>query len=325
MVLGTAHLSEKNQALSKNLEPLLKILKDWKPTRIAIEDRKPEDIHKAYLHSSFDTGYKKLIEIFDGKDIKRAQQIYKKHRTTYEKSLAKVSYYLKNENNLKDSEREQLVIHLLATFDVPSATLQWAKIGKNYKDKTYLFSKEEKATFNNQLSSQDEIYLIAVSLAYQLNHPMIYSVDSQEDGVSMVTLPEKELENFYSAPNSKNFNNSQFMKDQHSAVTEATKTGDILSVIDFVNKNAAKFDEQWDWLLNINQEKGIHKLRYANWEQRNIKIFSNIQELVSSAERERVLVLIGAAHKAILDRYLMQNQSVEVIHFDQIHGGVSDK
>lgn len=325
MVLGMVHLGEQQESLSKNTESLIKILKEWHPTKIAIEDRAPEAIYKASLHATFDDGYKKLIEIFDGKDIQRAHHIYKKHGTDYLKSLNKVNQYLKKEDQLSDSDRADMVLHLLATFDGPSAILQWSKISINHRSKTSLFSKQDKESFEKILSSQNEIYSIALPLARELKHPLLYSVDSQEDGVSMVSAPRKDIELLYSNPESKTFSNSQFQKDDKSAIEMAAKLGDLLSAIDFVNKNADAYDAQWDWLLNIDQEQGLHKLRYANWEQRNIEIFSNIQKIVSTTKKERVLVLIGASHKAILDRYLMGNKSVEIVHFIELSKHSSGK
>ncbi len=318
LVLGMVHLGEQNKALSKNANALIKVLKNWKPTKIAIEDRLPASIYKASQYATFDDGYKKMIEIFDGKDIQLSQQLQKKHHTDYLNSLKKVKQYLEKEDQLSNSERAQLVLHLLVTFDVPSGILQWSKIDTAYKDKTVFFSKENKEYFDKILAYQNEIYSVAIPLAKEMNHPLLYSVDSQEDGVSMMKVSNNEMELLYANANSKTFSNSQFLKDEKNLIEKATKQEDLLSVIEFVNKNANEYDAQWNWFLDINEENGLHKLRYANWEQRNISIFNNIQKLASSPQRERVLVIIGASHKAILDRYFMHNKSVEVVHLWQL-------
>lgn len=88
----------------------------------------------------------------------------------------------------------------------------------------------------------------------------------------------------------------------------------------------------WDAFLRLNSEKSVrdslaYYMNYARigseeyygngwliwWYQRNLNIFSNVSALTEGANDERVLLLIGGAHKGILEQFFRNSLAFDVV------------
>lgn len=64
----------------------------------------------------------------------------------------------------------------------------------------------------------------------------------------------------------------------------------------------------------IGVDNDYYGLGWLNWwYQRNLIIFANLSELVTKDSDERILLLIGAAHKGILSQMLKDSKMFEVV------------
>jgi len=54
------------------------------------------------------------------------------------------------------------------------------------------------------------------------------------------------------------------------------------------------------------------------WETRNLRMASNIREIVGNDPGKRTLVIVGASHKWYLEAYLDQMHDVRIVSTDQV-------
>jgi hypothetical protein len=318
MVVGFAHLSGYSDKSLIQIDKLKELLKSWKPTKIAIESRPSEDIHKADYRSSFDIGYKKLLSYADGKEVVISKDVSKANKISYVSALENIRSNL-NKSNLSLKEKGLLIKSFLVAYDLPNALLYWSQLTSVERKKIKGLGNRARARLNVWYNSNNETNSVAIPIARSLGHNQVYAVDYQEDGIKMVMLSKDKVERVYADSRSKRFMKLPFIKEEKKLVEEIKLSGDILRLIKYVNMNAANFDKQWDWMFEAPDPDGVLKLRYANWERRNLKIVSRLQDIASSDKPERVMFIVGAAHRNIVEKYLSMSKSIELIPFESLY------
>lgn len=158
----------------------------------------------------------------------------------------------------------------------------------------------------------NEVHQIAFRLAKQLEHEKIYAVDWMEQGVSIrgcgeciTYLTEKEPELY-----------EEISKYEY----EPVKLEQNITILDVYQKiNSPEYEEMtkayYTNYARIGVEDDYYGLGWLNWwYQRNLIIFANLSELVTQDSDERILLLIGAAHKGILSQMLRDSKVFEVVN-----------
>lgn len=56
----------------------------------------------------------------------------------------------------------------------------------------------------------------------------------------------------------------------------------------------------------------------ASWEVRNLRMASNIREIMAARPGMRTLVIVGASHKGYLEAYLHQMHDVRIVNADEV-------
>ena len=77
---------------------------------------------------------------------------------------------------------------------------------------------------------------------------------------------------------------------------------------------------QWSPWLRMRLASGVDRLRYGNWESRNARIVANLTDVSSSPRPERVLLVIGAAHKPFVEDLLGRLVHVRLVSFADLAG-----
>lgn len=180
------------------------------------------------------------------------------------------------------------------------------------RKKGELLNQQYMAYLNQQKQlTQNEVHQIAFRLAKQLEHQKLYAVDWMEQGVStrgcgecITYLIEKE---------------PKLYKEISQYECEAIKLEQNITILDVYQWiNSAEYEEMTKAYYTNYARIGINNdyygLGWLNWwYQRNLTIFANISELVIQDSDERILLLIGAAHKGILSQLLTDSRLFEVV------------
>jgi hypothetical protein len=155
---------------------------------------------------------------------------------------------------------------------------------------------------------RSEVYQLGFRLASVLNHERIYAIDWMEQGEGKRGLGEvyewakanqpelfhaifKNLPILHSDKNKsilgmfQNYNDPVFLKNNHKLYMDIAKIGEFENYVGI------------DWLIW--------------WYQRNLILFSNLTRLADSP-KERILLIIGAAHIQLLFQFLQESEDYEV-------------
>jgi hypothetical protein len=75
----------------------------------------------------------------------------------------------------------------------------------------------------------------------------------------------------------------------------------------------ADAEQQWLSRLTAREYSAVHRRRVAAWETRNLRMAAHIREASAAHPGQRILVIVGSAHKPYLDAYLRLMSDVEVV------------
>ena len=220
-------------------------------------------------------------------------------------------FNVKSDNVLsvkRQKEIEQLVIQL-ARFKPTRIALEFDK-NRNLGDSLY----QQYLRGERQLGAS-EAEQIGFRLAKYLGHKHIYSVD------------ERRLE--------LDFNPGPLAQDFAPLLEELSKTGNeiIGQINSWVNKysiggvlsrlnqpelDKLNLDIYYRFLLPIGKDTlqpGADAV--TSWYKRNLYIFHHIKEIISKNKEERVLVIFGQGHTAMLKQFLQSSTEFEVEDIQQ--------
>ena len=171
------------------------------------------------------------------------------------------------------------------------------------------------STYNSYLKGRhkltiNEIEQIGFRIAKQLNHSKIYSIDYY------MNLPFSELMDYAEKNDRKkldDFLNS--IKEQDKKESEYLQKNTLSDYLIYRNSKEEDIRNKNQYLNNtakfVNDTNYIGAKFVSKWWERNIMIMSNIDRLIQ--ENDRILVIIGAAHRAILRDFYEDRIDVDYI------------
>jgi len=171
---------------------------------------------------------------------------------------------------------------------------------------------------SRRLESPDEIVSIGVAVAHRRGLNRLLSVDDHvDDEVGLKTgLNGTLMRELEGNPAYAELVASWYIQEAQRRLPEAAKQGDLLPLYvrmnspDYLNEDVSK---QWHLFFRTELPSKIDRARVALWEARNLNIAGRIRAASAWHPRGRVLVVIGAAHKPFLDRYVAQMMDIEVV------------
>lgn len=328
MVLGTSHLAgERERLTARHLEPLLATLERFAPTRIAIEALSADELALLAEREAHDPAAAELLDMFGRASVtagRTMQQALGVDRVAAERHAATLLDPVNHP--VGDDDRLAAVAHLLAGYDFNSAALQWSYLPAAVRSDTESLPADVHALLQRRLESANEIVTVAMALARRLGLQRLYAIDSQYEGVRTLSAPREALEELFSDP-ARGALQDQERRERAEGIREAAfEAGDLLPLYLHVNSEEHQLGDltQWYWLFEQRHSSGLDRFRYAMWELRNLRQATHIIDVAASGEPERVLVLVGSAHKAYLDRVLATQLSVRLVQLSELVDGVHD-
>ncbi len=157
-----------------------------------------------------------------------------------------------------------------------------------------------------------EVYQIAYRVAKELNHPGLYAVDYTE-----ADFPFDSLMKSATAANQIVFLDmvKQEIEKVEKDFNEELKTKTVKEILLHHNSPAVMHEAvgiYYEFL--VAGEKGNHVGSYltSEWWRRNMVIYENILKTLNGKE-ERVLVLFGSGHTALLNEMMKYNSKLELV------------
>lgn len=321
-VLGTLHLSNHRVRLRPGqLEPLLALLEAYAPTRIAVESLTADEIAMLAEHAGHDPAAAEVVRMFARGTLELGRSMQDVLEVDRVAAARRAQAILGACNGAPgENERLQLVAYWLAAYEFNSAALQWSYLPHDARARATNLPTDVRARMDRFLAGSNENVVLAFAVARRLGLQTIIPIDSQYDGVRTLSAPADALKELFADPN-----RAELLDRAHAAraaaiEADAFEAGDLLPLYRYLNshEHMAGDATQWHWLFAGRHSSGLDRMRYAMWELRNLRQATNIVDAAASVQPERLLVIVGAAHKAALERLLATQLSVRLVAFDAL-------
>lgn len=173
------------------------------------------------------------------------------------------------------------------------------------KSKNYSFSKEtefaniERYGANSPFKSGNEIVQIGFRLVKKLNHKKIYGIDEDielSDELFEKIAPYMDMDKYF---------------EQMGKLVEKADTIQDLYAIHNSEEYIAVDNGMYIDMNKINLVNYEGSQLVLQWYERNLKIFSNLQNICE--KEDRVLVLIGSSHLKILKELVCASSEMKMV------------
>lgn len=163
---------------------------------------------------------------------------------------------------------------------------------------------------NPTIEERNEIFQIGFKLGQKLGHERIYPVDSP------LSIPMEEVLEYTEKNCFKKYEEfMKMVKKYEEEVNEIKKDKTIREYFRYLNSNDRFSKEHSNFYLFLNKIGAADNYCGAEmmteWYRRNLRIFSNIQDIAQ--EGDRVLVIYGAGHCKILQQLVYDFNDMELV------------
>jgi hypothetical protein len=308
LVLGSAHLSQLPKTFEPAaLQPVLARLAAWRPHAIAIEtlsgvqcdfmrrhERRYKDSIDAYCR---DTAPARAAT---GLDVIQATDEADKMLAAWPATPSA-------------AQRRRLAAVFLAGGERMSALVQWLRLEANERRTGDGLD----AVLVDQLKAletrRDESVLIGARLAAQLGHERVFAMDdhtadsAEEDQKAFGEALMKAWDN----PASKQRKETD--KVQNAQLNSPEGVLAMYRDDNARGQGELVFRSDFGAAMNEPSAQRYGRKYLSYWETRNLRMAANIRDVMGMRPGERMLVIVGASHKAYLDAYLHQMHDVRVV------------
>ncbi|KAA0254175.1 MAG: hypothetical protein EDX89_11040 [Acidobacteria bacterium] len=318
LVLGTAHLQGLGEGLRReSLAPVISALERFRPTAVCVEHLPARDVAEMDARGG---AYREVAEMFAADDLRYGRLLRRVLKASREAAWARAEALLSRSASLDAASRRDLVAWLVAAYEVPTALLQWSALPPDSRRPGPRLPEEVVRWLDRSVASPNEISSIAIPVARAAGLWRLVSVDSQWDGARILSQPEAAVEEAFGHPLKSSGMDSAIYREQRR-LTEEAASGSLLPLYRFLNAPEYGSEDavaQWGPWLRMHLASGVDRLRYGNWEARNARMVANLSDVTASTRAERVLFLVGVAHKPFVEDLLRRLVHVKVASFEDL-------
>jgi predicted transcriptional regulator len=321
LVLATHHINSYEEDFSPTLlDSLINVLKGYSPTIIGMEVLPGAQIAEMERRGG---PYDSWLISFAREQLEygpKAQEAldisWRKANMTADSLLGKVQ----NAQEIADSTRLELINHLIASYRLHTAALQWSYLSEEVQSNQSVIPKSTAKALSETINSADETASISLRLANQLDLQRVYPIDDHLDKDSFYSKNDTQLDEALNDSTVQALRNASYLVKQGDLLEQGIEDSTWLSLYKYMN-SPAYYDQdkekQWRNIFLETSKEPLHS-RLALWEERNLKIAAHIRSATAREPGGRVLITIGASHKAFLDSYLKEMMGIEVVHLSDL-------
>jgi hypothetical protein len=157
-----------------------------------------------------------------------------------------------------------------------------------------------------------ETHQLGFRLAKQLNHTKLYAIDERSTEFPMDSLVKVLMAN-------QQFGMLQYIKQSIDSIQNdfngRLKTQTIRELLiegNNANTKAFQVGGYFEFLKAGDLSNHVGSYLTSEWWRRNMMIYGNLQKCLSGKE-ERVLVIFGSGHTALLEEMMKYNKQIEIV------------
>jgi hypothetical protein len=210
------------------------------------------------------------------------------------------------------AQRRHLAALFLAGGESASAVVQWLRLPAAERHAGDGLDEALTERLRKLESRRDESYLIGAQLAARLGHERVYAMDDHSSDAPIAD------EKTYGAAVMKAWDNPATAKRQRMDQALQARAGTPDGVLAMYRAHNAAgmgklvFASDFGAALGEPSAQRFGRNYAGSWETRNLRMAASIREVLAARPGMRVLVIVGASHKAYLDAYLHQMHDVRI-------------
>jgi hypothetical protein len=312
LVLGTAHLSTLPQSFTPEmLAPLLDRLASWRPTGIATEDLSGLQCDNLRRYPS---RYAETVETYcsDPTPAARATGLNVPAANAEAERLLAAWPAAPT-----PGQRRHLAAVFLAAGEGGSALVQWLRLPAPERRKGDGLNDELVGALNKMTSHRNETNLISAVLAARLGLERLWSVDDHSADTPDDPDPAERkaygdfLTHAWDNPATHARQGKEERLDQH--LGQADGVLDLYRALNAPDAPMRTYRSDFGAALTAPSPQGFGRAYVGYWETRNLRMVSNIRDVLSNHPGMRLLAIVGASHKGYFEAYLNQMHDVMLV------------
>jgi hypothetical protein len=322
LVLATPHLSGTPKGWEEaNLAPLLDRLAAFRPAAIMIETLSGESIDALQRYR---TTYPKSATTYAGHTIAVTAMASVGVDMDMPQAEAEVRRVLADWSaEPTAAQRRSLAALFAASGDPHSALVQWWRLAPAERIAEDGVTSRLMNAFNEYDARQNENHQIAARLAARLGLERVYATD--DHAADDVGAPFwKDFEAMYEAGWGAEIMANEAFIPLREAAQNLNTPDQLMATYRMLNSDATgrtDADGQWLSLMTRATPNHVGRARVAFWEARNLRQIAHIREVSARYPGQRLLVIVGSAHKPWFDAYLRMMSDVDVVDAMQVLRG----
>lgn len=210
-------------------------------------------------------------------------------------------------------QRRHLAAVFLAGGEPASALVQWLRLPGAERQAGDGLDAAMVDQLRQLEGKRNERYLIAAQLAARLGHERVYAMDDHTADSA------GEDQKAYGEALMKAWGNPATEARKRMAQELEKRLGTTEGVLAMYRAHNAPgigrliFDSDFGAALNETSPQHFGRIYLGYWETRNLRMASNIRDVMGAKPGMRMLVIVGASHKGYLEAYLQQMHDVRIV------------
>ncbi|NVN05774.1 hypothetical protein HW509_09205 [Asaia spathodeae] len=216
------------------------------------------------------------------------------------------------------AQRRRLALIFLAAGEPNSAVVQWLRLPPAERRNADGLTIELVDWLTLQTTRRNESVLIGARLAARLGLERVWGMDDQN--FAGMAQDEKA----YGAALQQAWNNpatkARLAQDKRLDAQLGTVDGwlTLYRAYNAPGYAMEAYRSDWGAALREPSRQGYGRQYVGYWETRNLRMVANIRELLTRAPGSRLLVIVGASHKAYCEAYLDQMRDVDLVDAEAV-------
>jgi len=307
LVLASPNLSRVGPDFdAATLEPLLERLARFNPAGIAVEQLSGESLHRL---QAYEVLYPESAESFGGRQLQLADMAKATTGLSLVRAEGQARRLLKDlDQTVAPSQRRRLTAIFAASGDLGSALVQWRRWGPDERRPGDGVSADLAAALDDVWIRHNEVWRVGVELAVRLKLERLHSIDDHDADDLMTPEVVRDLTTAISQnPGFQAVMSDPFMVALQGEGDRLSSASAALELYrDMNSEGFGRRDAELQWLTMLREPipGDAGRIRVAEWEARNLRQVAHIREAAAAYPGERLLVIVGASHKAWFDAYL---------------------
>ncbi|GAB4191787.1 MAG: hypothetical protein Tsb002_20890 [Wenzhouxiangellaceae bacterium] len=319
-IVGTAHLTGlKQPPNAEQLAHTVNALAAFQPTQVCVERMSGEriealmaDPERNAMTLRPETAGRPLSTVIVPTGVEMQGMLGIQPSDARDTAAALVSSW----DKLDTAEQIRTIGLQLAGYELHSAVLNWSHLDDNARQQAReKLGAHIAERLHEALDSVHEAYSLGVALSHKAGLHQICTADSQEDETrGMQAAMAHGGDALLNSPEARDPLN-QLAQRSASAWQPDNGPGALTAMLRFFNSSEfAEFDRQlqWETLRNHDNEAGAFQRRLMYWHARTAEISAELYRALAKGPDERILLIIGAAHRPFTEAELRSQPWVSV-------------